>query len=92
MRLSPGQSFFRKVYTYLRHPYPFLIKPDYAITSSEFTAAATKHHYNISDDRVIAVGTPKTDFLLSANNDNHLPLQDPTYAEFFSAKRKRILF
>ncbi len=90
MSLSLRCSLFWKIYNYLRNSYAYLIKPDYAITSSKFTFAATKHHYKISDDRIIPTGTPKTDLLLDPGSDNVALNRDKDYAAFCATGRRRL--
>ncbi len=90
-------SVFEKIriylrFPYMRFPYWYFLKPDYAITASDFTKKATKHHYNLRDDQVIATGIPKTDFLLSLAHHRSLSSQDSNFIEFCQADKKRILF
>lgn len=91
-RISPRGSLLRKAYLYLRTPYVFLVKPDYAVTGSKFTAAMTKHHFGISDDRIISAGTPKTDFLLKAGAVGAVSFGDKGRTAFYNTDKKRILF
>ena len=91
--MPKGGPFLKQMRLYLRHPYALLIKLDYAITSSQFTAAATKHHYNIDSNRVIPLGTPKTDYLLEVGKENDKLDKKDDYAMFYrSSDKRRILF
>ncbi len=91
MSFSGTVTFLRKIYFYMRNPLRYFIKPDYAITASEFTAPVTMHHYNISRNRVLPFGTPKTDFLLSPDATTS-PSRTAKYAKFYGSGRKKILF
>jgi len=93
MRQIPESlSLFRKLYLYLSQPYGYLIKPDFAITSSKFTVNATKHHYNIREVRIIPTGTPKTDFLVSLVKESLNALSEATSDGSCARNRKLILF
>ena len=90
-------SFWDKIkiylrFPYMRFPYWYFVKPNYAITTSNFTAKATRHHYNIKDDQVIPTGTPKTDYLLSIDKKASFPNKDINIAKFHQGDKKRILF
>lgn len=92
---SKGKSlrdFLRWFVGLLRHPYSLLVKPDYAITSSEFTQKATQHHYRIPLSRIPALGTPKTDFLLNKKENRKLPSLGKEIESFCLEEKKRILF
>lgn len=84
-------TFWRKIYFRMRDPLRYFRKADYAVTASEFTAPATMHHYNISRNRVLPLGTPKTDFLLAANSAPP-PSRTAEYAKFYGSGKKTILF
>ena len=70
MKRGLPRSILSKLYVILRFPYGYLGKPTYAVTASEFTLQATKHHYNISESKIITTGVPKTDYLLSNSKDD----------------------
>ncbi|MCX5829721.1 MAG: CDP-glycerol glycerophosphotransferase family protein [Deltaproteobacteria bacterium] len=91
MSFAGTVTFLRKIYFHMREPLRYFIKPDYAITASEFTAPATVHHYNISSNRVLPLGTPKTDFLLAPDSDPIL-FHAAEYAKFYGSRTKKILF
>lgn len=83
----------QKIKALLSIPYGVLIKPDIALTSSEYTAVATAHHYNIKDfSKIKITGVPKTDFLISSINK---PINISNFNEnkrYFDEDKKRILF
>lgn len=91
MSFSGTVTFLRKIYFHMRDPLRYFIKPDYAITASEFTAPATMHQYNISGNQVLPLGTPKTDFLL-AHDSAPCPSRPAEYAKFYGSGKKKILF
>ncbi len=90
-RIPESCSLIRRAYLYLTEPYGYLINPDFAITSSDFTADATKHHYKVRESQIIATGTPKTDFLASLDRDQSVLLKG-TSSEFDLGTKKLILF
>ena len=92
MSLLPKMSLLKKIYSYLQKPYGYLVKPDYAITSSVFTSAATKHHYNLSDSRVIITGTPKSDLLFMPNCTGSNLSHDSDCLQFLVTDKKCIFF
>ncbi len=92
MSFSTINSAAKKFFFYLHRPLTYLIKPDYAVTASPFTARATRHHYTIEDARILPLGTPKTDFLLSPQAWDLPQSRVRGYEEFLSAQGKKILF
>jgi CDP-glycerol glycerophosphotransferase len=92
MRETANNMLFIKTVNFLRNPYWYLVKPDYAVTASDFTAKATKHQFQINDDKIMITGLPKTDFLISANLDDPDRFIDKSYSDFYTTDNVRILY
>jgi len=92
MLTGAGITLFLTVVNYLRNPYWYLIKPDYAITSSAFTAKATRHQFQITDAQIVITGVPKTDFLVSSDPDSFEVFKTKDVLNFCSIGKKRILY
>jgi CDP-glycerol glycerophosphotransferase (TagB/SpsB family) len=88
----PSESLIYKICRYLAHPYGYLIRPDFAITSSQVTAIATQKHFNINTDRIILLGTPKSDILFLNKYDGKNICMDLEYQKYSNMNKKRILF
>ena len=85
------KSLRQKIGPYLVNPFILFIKPDYAITSSNHTRSITERSYNIREDQVIEVGTPKTDFLLSPNNADFYLANEETIKEWADFRGKKLI-
>ena len=88
----PSEPIIYKIYRYLVNPYGYLIKPDYAITSSKFTTISTQTHFKINTKKIIPLGTPKSDILyLNIHGAKH-DFKDNECQKYFDIVKKRILF
>ena len=88
----PSEPIIYKIYRYLVNPYGYLIKPDYAITSSKFTTKSTQTHFKINTKKIIPLGTPKSDILyLNIHGAKH-DFKDNECQKYFDIVKKRILF
>jgi len=88
----PSEPIVQKLIKYLVNPYGYLIRPDFAITSSPFTIISTQKHFNIKTNRIIPLGRPKSDILyLNINKMNNIFIDQKCY-EYFNTQKKHILF
>jgi len=85
--ISKAKSLRQKIGQYIVDP--LFIKPDYAITSSNHTRLITERSYNVREDQVIEVGTPKIDFLLSSNNEYFYLENEDTVKEWTDFRGKK---
>jgi len=88
----PSEPIIKKLYRYLVNPYGYLIRPDFAITSSAFTIMSTQTHFNIKTNRIIPLGRPKSDILYLNINKNNNSFIDKECKKYFDTQKKHVLF
>ena len=88
----PSESIIKKIHRYLVNPYGYLIKPDYAITSSQFTTISTQTHFKIDTKKIIPLGKPKSDILFLNINGGDNSFEDNECQKYFDANKISILF
>jgi len=88
----PSENIKNKILKYLRNPYGYIVKPDYAITASIFTSFSTQTHYKIDDKYIIPLGKPKSDILLLNKNRVLNKFKDNECKKYYNEKMTRVLF